>query len=57
MVGIAYFMGEAARIGGFHFLSARFSCTVLAIEEATSPTRDHTHSKSCIVCRARGLES
>ena len=52
MVVIAYFMGGAAWLGGFHFLSARCSCPVPAIEVATSPARDGTHSKSCVV---RGL--
>ena len=49
MVVIAYFMGGAAWLGGFHFLSARCSCPVPFIEAATSPARDHTHSNSCIV--------
>ena len=52
MVGIAYFMGGAAWLGGFHFLSARCFCPVPAIEVATSPARNYTHSKSCVV---RGL--
>ena len=52
MVGSAYFMGGAAWLGGFHFLSLRCSCPVSATEAATSPARDHTLSKSCVV---RGL--
>ena len=52
MVGIADFMGAAAWLGGFHFLSVRCSCPVPSNEAATSPARDHTLSKSCVV---RGL--
>ena len=53
MRGIAYFMGGVVWLGGFHFLSARFSSPVPSKKEATSPMRNHTHSKLCVV---RGLE-
>ena len=49
MVGSAYFMGGGRRGLGGSTSSLALLCSRASNEEATSPARDDTHSKSCVV--------